>query len=111
MSAYVFYIKQGDRRPNLVARLRNADNTPLDLTDADNVTFIMKKNGTVVIDKVACVLTNTPTDGVVTYEWQENDTDTLGTYKGEFEITWATGITQTMPEDDFIKVVVKDDLA
>lgn len=111
MSAHIFYIKQYDRRPNLIARLKNADGTPLNLTGASSVKFIMKKDNTVVINKVDCSISATPADGTVTYEWQVNDTDTLGTYKAEFEITWATGITQTLPEDDYIKIIVKNDLA
>lgn len=112
MSAFNFYIKQNDRRPNLVARLRNADKTPLNLTDADTVTFTMTKNraGSPIIDTVNCSITDV-TGGVIEYEWQEGDTVTLGTYRGEFEITWTTGITQTLPEDDFIKIIVKEDLA
>lgn len=112
MSAYIFYIKQNDRRPNLRVQLKNSDDTPLDLTNNAGVTFTMTKQGrlTPVINNVAAVVENAAT-GEIYYEWQENDTDTVGTYNAEFTITWTTGITQTMPEDDYIQIVIKNDLA
>lgn len=110
MSAYIFYIKQNDRRPNLVVHLKNYDGTPLDLTTADSVVFTMVKNTTYIFTKVACNILDAP-NGIVEYEWQDGDTSTLGTYLGEFEIAWTAGLTQTMPEDDYIKIIVKDELA
>lgn len=109
MSAYNFTIKQNDRRPNLTAMFKNADGTPLDLTTAVSVTFVMRLRTTLKIDHVACVITDAA-NGTVEYEWQDGDTDTVATYKGEFEITWATGVVQTFPADDYIKIIVKDDL-
>lgn len=112
MSAYIFYIKQNDRRPNLVAHLKNADGTPLDLTTATSVKFIMSKQGaaTPKINKVSTTVSSA-TGGIIEYHWVDGDTDTIATYRGEFEVTWATGITQTLPEDDYIKIVVMNDLA
>lgn len=112
MSAYVFYIKQNTRRPNLVARLKNADKTPLDLSDAVSVKFTMNTephNNPPKIDSIDATIVDAP-NGVVQYEWQDGDTDTLGTFRGEFTVDWGSGIFQTLPEDDYIKVVVKDDL-
>jgi hypothetical protein len=110
MSAYTFTIKQNDRRPALRVQLKNADGTPLNLATATGVSFSMKQQGSIKIDKALATVT-TATLGLVSYNWQANDTDTLGTYKGEFEITWSSGITQTMPSDDYIKIIVLDDLA
>ena len=112
MSAYTFTIKQNDMKPDLIAFLKNSDKTPIDLTDADEVVFTMVKNGasTPKINKVAAVLEDA-INGEVHYNWQAGDTDTIGTYKGEFEIVWAEGITQTLPQDDYIKVIIKDDIA
>jgi len=111
MSAHVFYIKQNDRRPKLQVQLQNSDGTPLDLTSSANTKFTMKKQGAATkLDNQVAAVTDAA-NGLVEYEWQAGDTDTLGTYRGEFTVTWTTGVTQTFPEDDYIKVVVIDDLA
>lgn len=110
MSAYIFYIKQNDRLPKLLVQLFNADGTPLDLSQAQIVRFTMSKNNSIKINLQECQVLDAP-NGTISYTWQDGDTDTLGTFKGEFEITWDTNITQTLPEDDYVKIIVKDDLA
>lgn len=110
MSAYTFYIKKNDRRPKLEVQLKNFDNTPLDLTDASKVLFLMTKNNGSLPKVATEAVVADAKNGLVEYEWQENDTDTVGTYKAELEIEWETNVKQTLPEDDYIKVIVKDDL-
>jgi hypothetical protein len=64
-------------------------------------------NGTAVVDPNQVVF-----KGWVTYEWQAGDTDTIGKFLAEWEVTWPSPPTgpATFPNDGYMKLVVKDDL-
>lgn len=105
------YIKQDDKYPQIIRTLQYIDGTPIDLTDASNVQFLMRYAGTetVKINRTAVVLS--PALGVVRYDWQgAGDTDTVGLYEAEFEIRWSNGY-QTVPNQDYISVEVVEDIA
>lgn len=48
--------------------------------------------------------------GLVQYELAEGDTDTVGTYKGEFKVTFPSGKTRTFPGADYLAVRIVADL-
>lgn len=48
--------------------------------------------------------------GIVQYDWDSGDTATVNTYSAEFEIEWATGDLQTVPNDSYFEVEIKADL-
>lgn len=48
--------------------------------------------------------------GVVQYAWATGDTDTIGKYKGEFEVTFVGNLKQTFPNDDYLLIEIKADL-
>ena len=109
-----FTIKQNDTRPVYVTTLQdNVDTTPvaIDLTNATGVKFKMRTHGSTGIPKV-----NQPmafvnrANGQVSYTWTTGDTDTVGTYDVEFEITWNDGGIETVPNDSYKTVNVVDDL-
>jgi uncharacterized protein YfaS (alpha-2-macroglobulin family) len=50
------------------------------------------------------------TSGVVRYDWGLTDTDTAGTYRLEFEVTWNTGKKQTIPNYGYDELVIAEDL-
>jgi len=122
-----FYIKQNDRRPALraILKLKNSvyvaevlapggssgdgTGTALDLSDA-SVDFIMYDlvTGTEKVNADATIVT--ATSGLVQYSWAAGDTDTVGTYYGEFEITYADSTTLTCPNDEHIVVKVTAEL-
>lgn len=89
-------IKRGDTRPVLGAQL--TDNaSPLNLTTATAVKMLMRlPAGPSPKVEAACTITNAST-GTITYTWQTGDTDTVGLYNVEFEITWNDGGIQTVP--------------
>lgn len=100
------YMKQGDLLP-LMTSILKIDNTPVDLTNATGVQFVMSLAATSA-DKVnrAASITSPPTAGSVSYSWVTGDTDTPGDYRAEWQVTWAGGKVQTFPGDGYISITV-----
>ena len=75
------------------------DNSPIDLTEASRVDFIMCIDGSdePVIDAPASIDEENRTEGYVTYQFVEGDTDVVGMYKILFRITWADDSIMTVP--------------
>ena len=44
------------------------------------------------------------------YEWESEDTDTPGTWYGQFEVTKVSGKVQTYPTNEYITVTIDEDL-
>jgi hypothetical protein len=104
-----FSIKAHDRLPAVQATLTNASG-PVDLSSALGVKFIMKLiNGVTTKVNAAAVLIDAPS-GVVRYDWIAADTDTPGSYRAEWEITWADGRKQTAPTLSYHTIDVLADL-
>lgn len=103
------YMKVGDLRPAVDAQLCDR-NGPVDLTDALQVLFIMKSltSGSPKINAAANVID--PLDGRVQYVWTGTDTDTADAYRSEFQVSFPGGIVETFPNDDYIPVIITDDL-
>lgn len=107
-----FYIKEGDRLPEIQATLKDADDNSVDLTGAD-VRFIMtnKLTGTKTVDAAATVVD--AANGVVKYIWATGDTDvddTTTPFRGEFEVEFADGRHETFPNDSYINIKITADL-
>ncbi len=102
-------IKENDRLPVVNAILRQAGQ-PINLTGS-TVKFIMADayTGTVKVN-ASCSVTNA-TGGAVSYAWAAGDTDTVSSYKAEFQITDSNGKTLTCPNTGHLTVEVVDDLA
>ncbi len=112
-------MKQNDRLPVLDAILQQGDPAyPIDLTGC-TVKFIMRAKGN-SDPKVsgACSIVDAAA-GAVRYEWAAVDTDTIGSFEAEFEITTAGGKKLTVPNGPdsnnptnlkYLKVKVLDDL-
>lgn len=105
-----FYIKQNDTRPNLAANLFDGDGSIPSL-DGASVVFKMRKSGsTTATVNSAAVVTNA-SKGEVTYTWSASDTATVGSYEGEFEVTYSGGGVQTFPNNQYINIEITDDIA
>lgn len=110
MSAPVrFNYKKGDRLPLLDVILENTDESEVNLTGC-TVKFIMKLLGgtTAKVDAAATVMS--AADGEVRYSWGATDLDTVGIYRGEFEVTDSGGLKRTFPSTGYVAIVVSDDL-
>lgn len=104
-----FYIKQNDTSPAMLATLQDADGNAVNVTGA-SIRFHMRAVGstTVVVDEAVTIVT--PLSGIVRYDWQAADTDTIGSYQAEFEVTYADSSVETFPNDGYIRVEIIDDI-
>lgn len=105
-----FYIKQGDTSPPLRAQLREDDGTPVDLTGA-TVRFKMNRIGgntgdTLDVDNTATI--DDATNGKVTYDWADGDTDQSGYYNAVFGVDYdgSGSIDETFPNEQFLVIKV-----
>lgn len=104
MADYV--IKANDTYPAIEAVLSDQLGA-IDLTTADQVKLLLKSSAFVITG--ICDIVDAAT-GSVSYTWQVGDTANAGTYSGEFEITWATDIIETVPNDGYFSVDIVADL-
>jgi hypothetical protein len=104
-----FIIKQNDTSPAIQATLKDANGSAIDLTGADVVMHMKSVNGVL---KVSEEMTIVDADtGVVKYDWVTGDTDTVGTYYVEFQVTYADLTIETFPNDDKAVILIKPELA
>lgn len=103
---------QGDLKPdyvvNLFDKLPNGTEVPVDLTTAEEVRVIgvvTPTNGTAtpLFDRPASSISNA---GVVTMEWVDGDTDTVGLISTEVEVMWTGSKPQTFRPPELVKVLV-----
>lgn len=103
-----FRIKEGDREPPLTATLVDAQGDPLDLSAASGVQFLMRPTGvpTALVSAAATILGT----GAVRYLWSATDTGAAGTFEGEFEVLYANGKKQTVPNHTYIPLKILGDI-
>lgn len=106
--SHTHYVKQNDTRDPVQAQLLDANENPVDLTNASSVNFQMGRKGQPKVDGSAIIVD--AVNGDVKYEWQSGDTDEAEVFKGEFEVNFEDGTTLTFPNNDYIKVVVTEDI-
>lgn len=110
MADTLFKMKVGDTRPYLRATITDQDGNAVDLTGATTV-FNMTSDNTSRSAKVsngACAVVNT-TGGIVEYRWTSTDTNTAGNYLAEFQVTLADNTVFTVPNEDSLKVELRED--
>lgn len=98
-----FGIKRNDRAPSLEVTLGGIDLT------GTTATFIMKLQGAAT-PKVSAPATVIAATSSLRYDWGATDTDTIGMYQAEFEVTFAGGIKRTFPGNDYLYVLILPDL-
>jgi len=105
-----FYIKQNDTRPAITATLIDGDGSLAALTGATVVFKMRKVGGTAVTVNSSATVTSVD-NAEVTYTWSASDTSTVGSYEGEFEVTYSSGGVQTFPNSGYIEIEIVDDIA
>lgn len=106
-----FSIKRGDTEPAIQAQLQDDQGDAVDLTNADSVAFHMEGDRETTPKVNASASIDDAANGEVSYSWDSTDTDETGTYEAEFQVTWSDGGTETFPNDGFLEVVIRDDIA
>lgn len=104
-----FYVKQNDTSPAMLATLQDGDGNAINIQGA-SVRFHMRQIGRsdIVVDAPAVIVT--PIEGLVRYDWGAADTDTVGSYQAEFEVTYNDASIETFPNDGYIRVEIIDDI-
>ncbi len=97
-----FFITVGDTAPALTAILSDLDGDPLPNLDTATLKFIMSKTG---FGAKVAVITDAPT-AAVKYSWGSTDTDTAGTFRCYWQVTFTDASIQTVPADQPFNVVV-----
>ena len=105
-----FVIRKGDRLPELQATLTDSAGAAVNLTGL-TVRFHMRQVGSRTVKVNGAATLVTPASGVVKYTWAAVDTDTTGSYQGEFEVTFGDGRKQSFPNPSFLAINVTDELA
>ncbi len=104
-----FKIKKNDTQPVLAVTLQYSDGTAIDLRGATDVHFNLGNLQYTALHSGACVITGSST-GQVEYRWDgTNDTGSVGTWFGEFQVTWGAGSILTLPNDHDLKIIVFED--
>jgi hypothetical protein len=102
-------LKKNDLQPYYYAQVKDSDNTVVDLTNCTAV-FTMKNidSDAIKVNRQSVNITDA-TNGKFEYRWSGTDTDTVGIYYVEFEVTSASG-KFTLPADGKAIVTIKDSL-
>lgn len=90
-----FTIKQNDTSPSVSAILKDSSLAAIDLTGATVKLHMKSLDGTLKINSAMTVIN--AIGGTVQYDWQVGDTDTVGTYLVEFQVTYSDGAIETFP--------------
>jgi hypothetical protein len=105
-----FYIKQNDTAPIILVTLKDGNDAAVDLTAATAM-FKMRAVGQTAVKTSAAAIIHDADGGQVRYEWVAADTDTIGSYEAEFQITFVDGKVETFPNSDFIRITITDDIS
>ena len=92
-----FNIKQNDTSPSLQATLKDSALAPIDLTEATVNLHMKSVDGTIKVDTSMTIVEEL--NGIIKYDWQTGDTDTVGTYNVEFQVTYSDASVETFPNN------------
>lgn len=101
-------LKQHDTAPTMTAVLNQASSV-IDLTNASSVLMLMTGQGGVAT-VVATMGIASAQGGYVAYGWRSGDTATADTYNTEFQINWANGTIETVPNSGYNAILINPDL-
>lgn len=100
---------QGDNLPYIRLALKNADETPMDVSDATVVVKFRASGTTVTLSVLTCTFVTDGTDGLVVFNFPgETLSVPAGLYEGEIEIDFA-GQIQTVY--NLLKFQVREDFS
>lgn len=101
--------KRGDLEPSWRTQCVNADGTVPDLTSALSAKVIAKRvTGTTTISRSMSFYDRA--NGWVEWDPTATDTDVVGTYDLEVQITWTVGRWETFPDTTFATLTIYQDL-
>jgi len=105
-----FFVKQNDTSPKLAATLKDGNGQVVDVTGASVRFHMARMNSNTAVVDAAGTVTNGGA-GAVEYAWTPSNTANVGTYRGEFEVTFPSGLVETYPNAGYVSIQVTDDIA
>lgn len=102
-------LKQGNLEPGLFVTIVDTSGSVPSLSDAENVQL---RFATLTGEElwVRNMVVEDADTGLVSYAWQDGDTDVPDTYYAEIEVTWAVARPQTYPPQGYLVIVVEPKL-
>lgn len=106
----MFYIKQNDTSPAIRVTCLDAADAVVPVTGAA-IEFHMTEVGeeTAKVNAAGTIIDGA--GGIVEYQWVTGDTDTIGKFKGEFQVTFADSTIETFPNNTYTKIKITKELA
>ena len=107
-----YWVGEGDHDVVIRTQLTDEDGNAVNVAQAINIAFRMRKARTreaPVVDGVATAFD--PNNGIVQYKFMTGETDIPGEYDAQWIVTFSLGEVQTFPGDGYDRVIVIDDLA
>ncbi len=108
-----FTSKKNDTKPDIEITVVDADGTIPDWTSA-TITFKMQerldKSAALKTDRAGAAVSPIDTSGKLKYTRVAGDVDTEGEFHGEFQVLFSGGAIQTYPNEDYIKILITDEL-
>lgn len=111
----IFKIKRNDTLPPLTIQVKQRGSLGevinFNMSGLTSATFTMvdECGNSKIYAKSATTLC-TAEQGLVSYNWGLGDTDTSGTFLGEFELTFFDGNIFSIPPSGGIRIEISDDL-
>lgn len=106
-----FVIRQGDTAPRITGTLTDGAGDPVDVSGS---TVLLHLHGLTVVNDLVLTASldgDAPDDNVVYYDWEAGDTDEVGYYSGEWQVTFGSGQIQTFPNDGVFLLQVAEQVA
>jgi hypothetical protein len=104
------YWKQNDTSPAITGALKDGTGAAVNLTGA-SVKFMMWAPGEASAKINAAATITGASTGNVSYTPNSTDTNTIGDYLAEWQVTFSGGAVETFPNAALLKVRVTDDVA
>lgn len=106
-----FYMKQGDRLPNLQMTLLDDAGDPIDLTNIETIRLFIAPcvDGRRIVNGAAMYVVGDAINGTVEYAWKAGDTDKVGEYKVEVVLTkdeLTDAVSQTVPRSGYDTLII-----
>lgn len=102
-------IKRNDIPLTTTFQLLYNDGTAINLTTASTINMFMRLSGSVSFQTFSLAITDA-VNGKVSLTWASGDLQTSGTYIAEIQISFTGGFKLTCPSQDYITILIIDDI-
>ena len=107
MADSIVNVKRNDLQPYIYIEALESTGTAISLPASSSILFSMRDyiTNSLTLSRVSTGVTVTAaTTGFFQYQWQSGETNTTGSFYGEFEITPASGGKFTLPVSRSLRI-------